>query len=180
VIARQEAAATEASPVTRVEDLSEDPATGARQSAQRAMLRRFAPLFALVGIGLLALAVHQSRTLLRLESSGMRAAGMVSGFSTTRSSSGVSYYPVVTYTDAAGRSIVFQDHTGTNPPLYRTGERITVLYLPSESGSAIIDRGLWNWLPPVLLYLLGAALIALSLALLRAPRAGEPVLGTSS
>jgi hypothetical protein len=179
LISRKQAAAMDASPVTRVEDLAEDPGIHAH-SAQRATLRRFAPLFLLVGLGLLALGVHQSRTLLRLESSGMRAPGVISGFSASRSSSGITYYPVVTYQDASGRSIVFKDHTGTNPPLYRSGEAITVLYLPAESGSAIIDRGLWNWLPSLLLYLFGAGLIALSLGLLRSPRAAEPVLGTSS
>lgn len=180
LIARKQGAATDTSPVMRVEDLARDPATSARASAQRATLRRYAPLLLLAGLGLLALGVYQSRSLLRLESSGLRAPGVVSGFSTSSSNNGVSYYPVVTYTDAAGHSVVFKDHTGTNPPLYRTGERITVLYLASEKGSAIIDRGPWNWLPSVLLYLLGGGLSALGLALLRSPAADEPVLGTSS
>jgi len=167
LIARKEAAAMPASPVVRVEDMAALPENRARQAAQRATLRRLAPLLLIAGLGCLALGVHQSKALLRLQSSGMRAPGVVSSFSTSRSSNSVTYYPVVAYTDGAGQRVVFKDHTGTNPPLYGVGEAITVLYLPQVSGSAIIDRGLWNWLPSVILYLLGAGLSALALALLR-------------
>jgi len=167
LIARKEAAAMPASAVVRVEDMAALPENRARQAAQRAQLRRLAPFFLLAGLGCLALGVHQSKGLLRLESSGVRASGVVSSFSTSRSNNSVTYYPVVTYTNGAGHRILFKDHTGTSPPLYRVGEAITVLYLPQVSGSAIIDRGPWNWLPSVILYLLGAGLSALALALLR-------------
>lgn len=161
------AQARNAQPVQRLEELTALPEYRDKEIRQRAQLRRLAPFLLLAGLGCLALGVHQSKGLLRLESSGMRAPGVVSSFSTSRSGNSVTYYPVVTYTNGADQRVVFKDHTGTNPPLYRVGEAITVLYLPEETASAIIDRGLWNWLPPVILYLLGAGLSALALALLR-------------
>jgi len=167
LIARKEAAAMPASPAVRLEDMAGLPEKRASQVAQRASLRRLAPFLLLAGLGCLALGVRQSKGLMRLEASGMRAPGVVSSFSTSRDSNSVTYYPVVTYTNAADQRVVFKDHTGTSPPLYRVGEAITVLYLPEDTGSAIIDRGLWNWLPSVILYLLGAGLSALALALLR-------------
>lgn len=170
LISRREAAALGAPPLMRIEDLASDPAYQGRQSAQRATLRRLAPFLLPAGLGLLALGVYQSRALMRLESSGIRAAGVVTGFSSSHDHDGVTYHPLVTYTDGAGRSTGFTDSVGSNPPLYRQGEAVTVLYLPQQSGSAIIDRGLWNWLPSLLLYLFGAALTAVGVSVLRAPR----------
>ncbi|HYM27966.1 MAG TPA: DUF3592 domain-containing protein, partial [Steroidobacteraceae bacterium] len=159
-----------ASPVTRIEDLAADPAYQARQGAQRATLRRLAPLLLVAGVGLVALGVYQSRALMRLESSGIRTAGLVTGFSTSHDNNGATYHPIVAYTDGAGHPVQFQDSVGSNPPLYRRGEAVTVLYRPDQSGSAIIDRGLWNWLPSLLLYLFGAVLTAVAVTALRAPR----------
>jgi hypothetical protein len=51
--------------------------------------------------------------------------------------------------------------------MYRINDSVTVLYSPAESGSAIIDRGVWNWLPSAILYLLGVLLSLVSIGLLR-------------
>ena len=161
------AAAPPAAPVVKVEDLAAAAGNGAPQGAR---LRRLAPLLLLAGLGVLLLGVHESRTLVRLTASGTRVPGVVSGFGTSRSSSGVSYYPLVTYTDAAGHPQVFRDRTGSSPPAYRIGEAVTVLYAAKDRGSAIIDRGAWNWLPALLLYLFGAALTAVGVAALRPER----------
>ncbi len=107
---------------------------------------------------------------MRLESSGIRTAGLVTGFSSSHDHDGVTYHPLVAYTDGAGRAVEFTDSVGSNPPLYRRGDAVTVLYLAERGGSAIIDRGLWNWLPALLLYLFGAGLAAVAVSVLRAPR----------
>jgi len=170
LVARRQGAASGASPVTRIEDLVSDPAYQARQGAQRATLRRVAPFLLLAGLGLLAAGVYQSRSLMRLESSGIRTAGLVTGFRTSHDHDGVTYHPVVAYTDGAGHAVEFTDSVGSNPPLYRRGDAVTVLYRPEKSGSAIVDRGPWNWLPALLLYLFGAGLAAVGVSVLRAPR----------
>jgi hypothetical protein len=51
--------------------------------------------------------------------------------------------------------------------MYQISDSVTVLYSPAESGSAIIDRGVWNWLPSAILYLLGVLLTVVSIGLLR-------------
>ena len=161
-------------PVQRVEELSALPEYRVNMIRQRALLKRLAPFLVLAGIGLVALGVHQSRVLLRLESAGIRAPGRVTSLTSSRSNNGVTYYPLVTYRDGAGRSIVFKDSVGSNPPMYHGGEAVTVLYLPGEAGHAIIDRGLWNWLPSFILYALGGAVFAGGLAALRNRSAGAP------
>jgi Protein of unknown function (DUF3592) len=163
-----------AAPMQRIEELTSLPEYREKVSRQRANLRRFAPFLLLAGTGLLALGVHQSRALLRLEASGVRVPGTVTSLVSSTSNSGeITYYPRVTYTDGAGRRVVFKDSTGTNPPLYRIGESVTVLYLPADAARAIIDRGAWNWLPSALLYVLGGALFAVGLAGLRTRSAAD-------
>jgi len=171
---RQAVRTANAAPAQPIEELTALPEFRERQTKQRAQLARMAPFLLLAGLALLAFGVYASRMLLSLETSGVRTSGSVTSLSSSSSSNGgVSYYPVVRYRDGTGRSVTFRDSTGTNPPLYRVGEAVTVLYLPGEPGRAIIDRGPWNWLPSVILYVLGGATCLGALAARRA-RGDEP------
>jgi len=155
-------------PVQRLEDSPLLADRAAQQTQQRARVRRLAPLLLLAGIGLLALGVQQSRMLVRLEAAGVRTRGVVSSLSSSRDNDGgVVYYPVVTYMDQMGHTTRFRDSSGSNPPGYHVNDAVTVLYSPIAAKSAIIDRGIWNWLPAIILYLFGILLSLLSIALLR-------------
>src|SRR5205085_5322114 len=81
-----------------------------------------------------------------------------------------SYYPIVRYTTDNHVSVEFKDSIGGNPPSYRVGDRVTVLYLADNPRKqAIIDRGMfWNWAIPVLL-LLGAGLLFWLFIVMRRP-----------
>lgn len=168
MLAQRKAASLAAMPVQPLEGLASLPQLRARQERQRVVLHRLAPLLLIAGVALVALGVHQSRALLRVESSGLRTRGVVSALSSSSSGSGGrSYYPVVTYTDRAGNTMRFRDNIGSNPPMYRVNDSVTVLYSPGEAASARIDRGIWNWLPSAILYLLGVSLSLVSIGLLR-------------
>ena len=167
MLAQRQAAQLGAMPVQRLEDVASLPERRALEDRQRATLRRLAPFLLIAGVGLFALGVHQSRALVRLESFGVRARGVVSSLSSSSSGRDRSYYPVVTYTDQAGKRIRFRDNTGSNPPMYHVNESVTVLYSASEPGNAIIDRGVWNWLPSAILYALAVLLSLVSIGLLR-------------
>ena len=166
MLAQRKAVQLAAMPVQRLEDVVSLPERRDREARQRVRLHRLAPFLLISGIGLFALGVHQSRTLLRLESSGVRTRGVISSLSSSSSGSSTTYYPVVTYTDQAGERVRFRDNTGSNPPMYHVNESVTILYSPAESGSAIIDRGVWNWLPSAILCLLGVLLSVVSIGLL--------------
>ncbi|MGN6452149.1 MAG: DUF3592 domain-containing protein [Steroidobacteraceae bacterium] len=177
---RQAARTANAAPSQPIEELTALPEFRDRQIKQQAQLARMAPFLLLAGLALLAFGVYTSRMLLSLETSGIRAPGSVISLSSSSSSNGgTSYYPVVRYRDGAGRSVTFRDSTGTNPPLYHVGEAVTVLYLPSAPGRAIIDRGPWNWLPSLILFVLGGATSLGALAARRA-RGDEPAFATQS
>lgn len=167
LFAERKAAQLAGTPVQRLEDVAGLTERRALEDRQRATLRRLAPFLLIAGVGLFALGVHQSRALLRLESFGLRARGVVSSLSSSSSSTGSSYYPVVTYTDQAGERIRFRDNTGSNPPMYHVNESVTVLYSTAEPANAIIDRGMWNWLPSAILYAVGVLLSVVSIGLLR-------------
>jgi hypothetical protein len=174
------AQARDARPVQRLEELTALPEYRDKEIRQRTQLRRLAPFLVLAGIGLLALGVHQSRLLLRLQSTGVRTPGIVTSLvSSSSGNDGVTYHPIVAYTDGHGRKVVFRDSVGTNPPMYRVGQAVTVLYAPGDEARAVLDRGLWNWLPSVILYVLGAAVFAGGLAALRSRSAEVPLAAQS-
>lgn len=50
-----------------------------------------------------------------------------------------SYYPVVTYRDAAGAEHRFTGTIGSNPPGYRRGDEVSVRYDPAAPEEAVID-----------------------------------------
>jgi hypothetical protein len=59
---------------------------------------------------------------------------------------------VVIFTAKSGNGVRFRDRSGSNPPFDRVGDRVTVLYLESNAESAVIDRGVWNWVVPLLAF----------------------------
>ncbi|MFD7023253.1 DUF3592 domain-containing protein [Promicromonospora sukumoe] len=79
---------------------------------------------------------------------------------TTRST----YHAEVAY-EVGGQEHGFTDRTGTNPPRYDVGERVTVLYDPADPGNARLDAAYGYWLETIF------GLVALALA-----GAGVPVL----
>lgn len=56
------------------------------------------------------------------------------------------FYAVVEFRTADGEAIRFEDGTGSNPPAYRVGDAVEVLYDPQTPQSAMIDSWVL-WLP---------------------------------
>jgi hypothetical protein len=142
----------------------------AQQALQTQWLRNkwLAPLLGVFAVALIALALYQADRTWRLEAAGLRAPGQVVRLIEEESSDSASYHPVVRYRTHANETVEFKDSIGSNPPSYRTGDKVTVLYLAGNpQRQAIIDRGFWNWAIPALL-LFGAAFVAwISIVMLR-------------
>jgi hypothetical protein len=118
-------------------------------------------VFTIVGIGLLlgSLFVYQNtRSFL---AQAVEANGTVIGLEHSRSSSTSSsgssstYRPVVEFTTAAGKRIEFTSSVGSNPPSYREGEPVTVLYLAAEPYRAKIKSFFSLWFGLIILLGLG-------------------------
>lgn len=156
------------SQVKPIEEIISPAAVQQAREAQRQQARRWAPLLGVFAILLAALGAYQSLKLAHLEAAGLRAEGRVVRLhreSSSGSSSDYSYYPVVEFRTRDNKRIQFKDSVGTNPPSYRPGDKVTVLYLAeTPQNDAIIDRGrVWNWAIPGILFL--AALVAVFILL---------------
>lgn len=107
------------------------------------------PVLFFVAAGLMAGGVWLGQDMKDFLARAERTAGEVVRVETVRSDSsdGVSYthYPVVAFETPGGGRREFRDSVGSNPPLYETGDRVTVMYDSQAPQRAKIDRGLMNW-----------------------------------
>ena len=147
-------------PVTRVEDLPSSPAGLAARAGDQKKSRWLIPILLLAGVAALGFGVHLGQQTAHRQSAGLHAQGTVVAMAESSDSDGSTYHPVVRFQRADGSTFEFHDSVGTNPPSHHVGETVPVLYTQdSSSVSPIIDRGVWNWLPSVLLALFGAVMV---------------------
>jgi hypothetical protein len=126
--------------------------------AKQQKTNRFAvPILLVVGIGLLVLGVHLYRTTNIFLAKALPATGRIVDLAANHSSDSTTYAPVVEF-QVDGHRYKFKDSISSNPPSYRTGEIVKVLYDPDRPQSARIDRGRWNTAVPLFVCAFGALL----------------------
>lgn len=69
------------------------------------------------------------------------------------------YYPVLRYQTQEGTSHEVVSPVGSNPPRYREGEQVTILYNPANPQQVRINNFLNLWLMPLLFGVLGGAFL---------------------
>lgn len=89
-----------------------------------------------------------------------RTSGVVVGFRTSTSRGGgprpkTMYHPILEFTTQDGRHVKSSPKAGTNPPIARDGDRVTVVYDPREPDQ--VEVGGKGWIRPTLL-VVGAVL----------------------
>jgi hypothetical protein len=66
------------------------------------------------------------------------------------------YYPIVEYAPPNSYDLIrFRHNSGSNPPSYRIGEEVDVLFDPDDVNNAMIDSGLFNYFLPTLIIFFG-------------------------
>jgi hypothetical protein len=157
--------------VKPIETLVSAPEVAQARLKQSQSYKTIVPILAAVVVLLLGIGVFQSMKISRLEAHGLRAEGRVVRLNSEHSSgsSGYTYYPVVRFRTEGNSTVEFKDSVGTNPPSHRTGDKVTVLYLPGDpQRQAIIDRGfVLNWSIPAIVFLFAAGLAMLCIVLRR-------------
>jgi hypothetical protein len=151
-------------PVSPLEELLAGPVRAERQRLRRTLGRIVTPILMLAGLGVIALGAHLGRNTYLLQSTGERTQGAVLFLELKTNLHGSTYYPVVQFTTAEGTTVQFRDVMGSNPPAYREGEPVSVLYfrnLPERT--ATIDRGMLDWLAPGVLCVMGSFLAGIAL-----------------
>jgi hypothetical protein len=135
--------------------------------------KKVAPFLAVFAVILVAVGIYQSKTIARLEASGLRANGEVvrlkDEYSSGSGGGHYSYYAIVRFRTDKNVTLEFKDNVGSNPPNHRPGDKVTVLYLPDNpQREAIIDRGIWwNWAIPGVVFLFAAFLVLILIGILR-------------
>lgn len=166
----------EASPMRPIEEFISMPEALAEKEQQAKAAKVMAPILALAAIGLIWAGVYFGNQQLALDDHGLKAEGTVVRLEESRSNNSTSYYPVVRFENNLGHSVEFKDRAGSSPPLYRSGEKVQVLYLEDNpKGSAAIDKGIFNWGIPLALLLFGTLLGIVSLGLFKNLRCNEPL-----
>jgi Protein of unknown function (DUF3592) len=110
----------------------------------------------LVGVGL-----RRRRESQRFAASAARAGGvvveLVSGSPGPRGGVPLAY-PVVRYHTTDGREVVFRSALGSQPPLWRPGQSVTVLYDPANPEAARIETKAATVVAPGCFVAVGVAL----------------------
>jgi hypothetical protein len=75
-------------------------------------------------------------------------------------------YPVVEFETERGRTVEFESSVGSNPSLYRVGQRVSVLYDPDEPQKATIDSFLSRWLATLITGCLGVSFLFVGMVFL--------------
>ena len=108
-------------------------------------------VFTLIGAGMLVCAVMSYSSTVAFIERATEATGTVIDLERSRSSDSTTYYPVVVFEDIRGREIEFRSRSGSNPPSFNRGERVSVFYEPSAPESARINSFFSLWGLPMIL-----------------------------
>ena len=116
-------------------------------------------VFSLVGIGLLVgsgLSFNITRNFIEksVSTNGV-VIELKKEISSNQKSRGYIYYPVVKFEPGQGEIIKFESNTGTNPPSYKIGQTVPVLYESNNPNSAQINSSFDLWFLPIFLLVMG-------------------------
>jgi hypothetical protein len=111
---------------------------------------------AVLGLGTLLLLRSLS-----LAARGQRAEGTVIAHVGSRDSDDRTTVRAVVRFRADGREVEFTNPVGTDPPLHKVNDRVTVLYWPPEPEGAVIDGFAELYLQPIIVAGMGLCLLAI-------------------
>jgi hypothetical protein len=126
-------------------------------------------MFAIVPIGVLflALAVRSVWSTKAWIADAVEAQGTVIEMVRKRDSDGgYMYSPLVRFRSIEGKSIEFQSNWWTNPPAYRTGQAVTVLYDRTAPEAASIHSFFTLWCMTLLLTFIGMVISGTGVAMI--------------
>lgn len=118
-------------------------------------------LFFIIGLGMLVGGGFFVKSRAEFLEAGLRSSGVIVDFqrvTSTSSNGGTSttYYPIVRYQPTGSATqITFKHNAGSSHTSYRRGDRVTVVYAPTDPNDAMIDDGWMNWLAPGIILLIG-------------------------
>jgi hypothetical protein len=138
----------------------------ANRSIDPASRRVLGTLLAFFGVLVLLGGFALGRNVVSFRHEANAASGTVCAFTKQRAQGTSILHAIVRFSTADGGEARFTDSFGSNPPSFRIGDQVRVLYLPgSPSESAQIDRGRWNLLPSFIVATIGLLLLGTGLSM---------------
>lgn len=114
------------------------------------------PIFLIVGVGLLLGFFFAFSRTRRFLASAQEARAEVIGIKESIGSSRERvYYPVLRYRTQQGATKEVVSSVGSNPPRYKEGDSVVVLYDPAQPGDVRIHSFFNVWVGPLVLGVLG-------------------------
>ena len=113
-----------------------------------------------IGIAFLILAVVLFVRRMSAALRGASALGCVRGHEERATEDGVSYLPIVEFTDAAGKLHRFTSVAGRGEKTPQAGTTVRVRYVPGDPKVAYIESFLHMWAAPLACTVLGLAALA--------------------
>jgi uncharacterized protein DUF3592/TIR domain-containing protein len=121
-------------------------------------------VFLFLGLVSLGIGLYLGARTLSFVSRAQGVQGRVIGLAPNEK--GDSYFPVVEFKIAGGRSVTFRSSFGSSPPAHEVGEAVPVLYDPRQPSNATIRSFFVLWGPALGLVFFGAVFGAIGLGLL--------------
>ncbi len=141
----------DSTPVYTAEDIRQSPEMARRAARNEKHAAVTGPLLMLLGAAALAGALYVGSDTLDMTGAESTGGEVIQLAADTDGN-----YSAIVKFNAEGRDITFRDKVATNPSLYDEGEKVNVLYKKDDvEKSAVIDRGVFNWIVPGALGLFG-------------------------
>jgi hypothetical protein len=112
-------------------------------------------VFAIIGIGILMLAIYLYNTQSEFIAKGIKVPGTVIDNVIGGEDNDV-YFPMVQFKSRDGEERRFTASTGSSPPMHNVGEPVEVIYDPDNPDDAQINSTFDLWFGPILCAGLGA------------------------
>lgn len=155
---------TDALPVYTAEDIRQSPEMQRREAFYEKQGRVAGPILMLLGAAAIGGAVYFGSGVIDLLGAERTSGEVIQLASDTDGN-----YSAIVKFNLDGRDITFRDSLATKPALYDEGEKVDVLYKKDDAEkTAVIDRGIFNWLMPVVFGVIGLLLVIGGIA--RMPR----------
>ena len=130
-------------------------------------------LLPLIGICLLTVSFFFQQKTRSFLAQAVKADGVVIDLASSHSSHGTTYAPVVRFVSQDGTPIQFTSSSSTNPPSYRRGQKVQVVYNQTNPYEAKINSFMSLWGLPSIVGGIGALLLAISAAISLASTLGK-------
>jgi len=130
-------------------------------------------VFSALGVGMLVGAFLWYQHTKSFIAEAQRAEGSVVQLVASRSGDSVTYKPVVRFSAQTGEEIEFTSSSGSSPPSYAEGEKVPVLYRPSDPHNARIDGAFSLWGGALIVGGLGAIFFTIGAAMILFTRLKE-------